>query len=66
MYVVFRIVETGDIECFPMAHWVVHKDGAEVELANEDTLEYRDGRWSYLGYEVEIVEMLPDIRRFLR
>ena len=66
MYVIFRVVETGDIECHPMAKWLVHKEGADVWTMEEDTLEYRNGQWSYLGYEVEILEMMPDIRRFLK
>ena len=66
MYVVFRVVETGDIECHQMSHWISHRDGVDVWTLDEDMIEYRGGKWFYLKYEVEILEMVPDFRRFKR
>jgi len=66
MYIMFRVIESGDIECYQVSHWIVHKDGIDVWTLDDDLLEYRKGRATFLGYEVEVLEMVPDARRFVK
>jgi len=65
MYVIFRF-DDGDVACYPISYWMVCKDGADVYIPDDDPLEFRDGQWKYAGASVEILEMVPDIRRFLK
>jgi len=64
MYVIFRF-DDGDVVCYPISYWLIFKDEADIYLIDDDPLEFRDGQWRYAGNGVEILEIVPDIRRFL-
>ena len=66
MYVIFRF-DDGDVVCYPVSYWLISKDGDEADIyfEDDDPLEFRNNRWTYAGDLVEIIEILPDIRRFL-
>ena len=67
MYVIFKF-DDGNIICQPIDYWLIFKGGneADIYIPDDDPLELRDNRWTYAGHEVEILEVMPDIRRFLR
>ena len=66
MYVVFRF-DDGNIVCHPISYWLIfkEKEEADIYLIDDDPLELRDGQWRYAGDSVEIIEIVPDIRRFM-
>jgi len=67
MHVIFRF-DDGSIICQPISYWLISKNGeeADIYLPEDDPLEFRDGQWRYAGASVEIIEIVPDIRRFFR
>jgi hypothetical protein len=67
MYAIFRF-DDGRVACQPMASWLVFSEGkeADIYLQDDDPLEFRNNRWTYAGDEVELLEVSPDIRRFLK
>ena len=68
MYVVFRF-DNGNVVCHTISDWMIFKDEAEDEadiyLPDDDPLVFRNNRWTYAGNGVEILEIVPDIRRFM-
>jgi len=65
MYVIFRF-DDGSIICQPIDYWLISGEEADIYLPDDDPLEFRDGQWRYAGASVEIIEIVPDIRRFFR
>jgi len=65
MYVIFRFNDHS-VVCYPISYWIVFKEEADIYLIDDDPLEFRDGQWTYAGDSVEIIEIVPDLRRFLR
>ena len=66
MHAIFRL-DDGTIACHPISYWMIFSDGkeADVYLVDDDPLEFRDGEWKFAGDLVEILEISPDIRRFM-
>jgi len=66
MYVIFQF-DDGNIICQPISYWLISKNGeeAEIYIPDDDPLEFRNNQWKYAGDSVEILEVMPDIRRFL-
>ena len=68
MYVVFRFEGSGLVNCYPISYWKIFDDGdAVIKISDDDDpLFFRNGQWGCCGDPVEILEMEPDLRRFLR
>ena len=65
MYVILRFNDHS-VVCYPISYWLISGEEADIYLPDDDPLEFRDGQWIYSGDTVEIIEIVPDIRRFLR
>jgi len=67
MYAIFQF-DDGSIICQPISYWLISKNGeeAEIYIPDDDPLEFRNNQWTYAGDSVKILEIMPDIRRFLR
>ena len=66
MYVVFQF-DSGMVACHSISCWMIFDDGdADINISGDEPLFFRNGQWRVCGYPVEILEMEPDLRRFLR
>ena len=66
MYVVFRFEGSGMVTCYPISYWMIFDDGdAVIKISDDEPLFFRNGQWSVCGDPVQIIEMVPDIHRFM-